>query len=73
MIKVRTIASFPPNVNPFTQDMDRMGVQIGTNVMVMMTNHATGRCDTLVIVNQVTGERCLVEFTDIMVRGKSPA
>jgi hypothetical protein len=64
-IMLSNLESFPPNhENPFWFDAYHMGVRIGTNVMVMMPNHANARCDYFIIVNIVTGERMRVSFAD---------
>lgn len=55
-------------INPFRQDIERMGTYIGKNVAVMYSNlnfpststHETPLCSEFVIVDLLTGERKLV-------------
>lgn len=51
-------------INPFCQDSYHMGVQIGRNVTVMMTNHQTEECNYIIVVNNRTGERKLLLFNE---------
>ena len=48
---------FPPHANPYREDAYHMGVSIGKNVKVMMSNHDDEICRYLIIVNIETGER----------------
>lgn len=49
-------------INPFHEDMERMGVKVGRNAMVMMTNHDTKECQRLVVIDLRSGKRLEVEF-----------
>jgi len=49
-------------INPFRQDLMRMGTYLGTNVAVMYFNHDNVPCSEFVIVDMITGERKLVKF-----------
>ena len=43
--------------NPFLHDAYHMGVQIGSNVVIMMDNHKVQPCKYFIVVNTDTGER----------------
>jgi len=57
--------SFPPNSNPFNHDLFHMGTKLGNNCMIMHSNHTTEKCDYLIIVNTVTGERLRVALDNV--------
>ena len=61
-INVHSMESFPKGSNPFHHDPARMGMRLGTNVFVMYGNHPTERAKDLVIFNQSTGERILIQL-----------
>jgi hypothetical protein len=61
MINFR-LGDIPPGENPFDYDRYHMGVNIGTNVMVMMPNHQDEVCPYLIIVNTDNGQRMCVQF-----------
>ena len=52
-------------INPFCQDAYHMGVRIGTNVMIMLPNHDTERCNYLIVVDTITGERLRIRFGSV--------
>lgn len=64
MLTTHEMPPLPPNSNPFCHDLHRMGVRVGENVMVMMTNYDTDRCQHLVVVNTETGERIALVFSE---------
>jgi hypothetical protein len=64
MIKVKKAEPFPANENPFLHDSYNMGTTIGTNVTVMFDNHASERCNYLIVVNTETGERVRIVFDE---------
>lgn len=64
MIKMQRLQDFPAETNPFHHDHYHMGTAMGTNVMVMMPNHADQHCDYIIVINTATGERVIVHFGD---------
>lgn len=54
-MEVQRIGSIPPDSNPFNYDAYRMGTRLGTNVIVMHSNHGNEVCDYLIIVYTITG------------------
>jgi hypothetical protein len=61
-ISVYAMTPFPAKANPFHHDKARMGIRLGTNVIVMFSNHPTERMQDLVVYNQSTGARALIQF-----------
>lgn len=61
-IFTRPLEPIPEHSSPMAFDAYHMGTQMGRNVMVMQENHASERCNYLIIVNIKTGERLLVSF-----------
>ena len=62
-MKVTNLEPFPPKSNPFQCDSFHMGVVIGTNCTVMMSNHEDKECAYLIVINTDTGERVRVDIT----------
>ena len=54
--QVYEIESITPG-NPFLSDLFNMGTQIGTNLIAMMKNHQSEKCEYLILVNMITGKR----------------
>lgn len=48
--------------NPFNQDSYHMGVQLGSNVTIMMENFENSPCKYLIVINTITGERKRITF-----------
>ena len=72
MIKIFPREPFPPGVNPFNHDSYHMGITIGTNVTIMMANHADKHCHYMIVINAETGERIRVEFDGELPDGELP-
>jgi len=62
-MKVIEIEKIKPG-NPFNEDFYNMGIQIGTNVTVMMDNHSDKVCKYLIVVDTTTGERIKILFEE---------
>lgn len=62
MIEFRKMESIPAGANPFAHDFVRMGIKLGSNVFVMLSNFEEHHCDHLVLVNVTTGERVRIGF-----------
>lgn len=61
------IDSIPANSNPFHHDAYHMAKQIGSNCMIMLSNHDDEQCKYFIVINTKTGERMKViidEFAD---------
>ena len=63
-MKFEQAESFPPNSNPYCYDAFHMGVDIGSNITIMMPNHADQPCPYFYIINTETGERTLVTINE---------
>ena len=63
MILEKMIEPIEPG-NPFLSDLENMGTQIGTNVIVMHRKHTSEKQDWIIIVNTVTGERMKLAFKE---------
>ena len=63
MLTTHELPSLPPNSNPFSHDLERMGIWLGKNVLVMTNNHDGDHCQHLVVVNTETGERIALVFS----------
>lgn len=61
-MRTEILKSFPPNVNPFTQDIENMGQYLGTNCAVMYGNFEDKECRYLIVIDIVTGERIKIIF-----------
>lgn len=58
------LTPFPPNCNPFHHDLFNMGTQMGSNLMIMHSNHKDQRVDSLILVNPITGERWKLDMVE---------
>jgi hypothetical protein len=51
---------FPAGDNPFLHDAFNMGIDLGSNLMAMMKNHASEKCNYVILVNKITGKRIVI-------------
>ena len=63
-MKITEETPFPPNTNPFCHDLYHMGVDIGSNITILMPNHSNDPCPYFYIVNTDTGERLLITVNE---------
>lgn len=65
MIKVTDMESFPAGENPYWHDEMRMGMFLGTNVLIMFEKSSDNEKQPyIIVVNTETGERIRVTFDD---------
>lgn len=62
MIEIENMEPFPAGENPFRHDLYHMGTRLGTNCIVMHSNHPTEKAKYLIVVNIETGERARIGF-----------
>lgn len=53
---------FHAPINPFVQDFERMGSQIGKNVTIMFSRFSEQVHESIIVVNTMTGERIRLVF-----------
>lgn len=52
----------PPGSSPYLHDAFNMGVQIGSNVTIMMGNFDTKECPYLYVIDTRNGHRIKISF-----------
>lgn len=62
VFKVKQLASFEPNTNPYWEDTYRMGMALGSNIEVMHAQHPSEVCKYIILVDRISGQRIRVDF-----------
>lgn len=64
VFRVEKLSPIPEGSNPFLYDAFNMGRYIGKNLLLMQGNHDSEECKYIILVNQKTGERTRLIFSD---------
>lgn len=59
---IRETANFPPKANPFCHDSYHVGESIGSNVVMMQSNHSKDKCEYIILIHIPTGKRICINM-----------
>jgi hypothetical protein len=68
-VRIENMVPIEPG-NPFISDHFHMGQPIGTNLVMMYTNHDTRPCPYLIFVDTTTGNRVKLVFDEVSATRK---